>query len=43
MAKRAVVLEKRNRYTDAQADKYLAVMRLPRPYFEPIYKNCCRR
>ena len=37
-----VVLEKHNKYTDAQVDKYLATMMLPRPYLEPIYKNCRR-
>lgn len=34
------VLEKSNKYTDEQVDRYLATIKLPRPYFEPIYKNC---
>lgn len=40
---RMVLLEKMNRYDDAHVDKYLSLMKLPRPFFEPIYKNCCKR
>ena len=40
---RTVVLEKMNRYDDAYMDEYLSVMQLPRPFFEPIYKNCCKK
>ena len=38
-----VILEKSNRYDDEQMAKYLSVMQLPRPFFEPIYKNCCKK
>ena len=37
-----VVLGKSNRCDDEQMAKYLSVMQLPRPFFEPIYKNCCK-
>ena len=40
---RTVMLEKMNRYDDAHMNKYLSLIRLPRPYFEPIYKNCCKK
>ena len=39
---RTVVLEKMNNYDDAHMNKYLSVMKLPRPFFEAVYKNCCK-
>ena len=42
-AMKRLVLEKRNKYDDEQVDRYLGTIMLPRPYFEPIYKNCRRK
>ncbi len=35
-----VMIEKHNRMPEDKTSKYLRVMKLPHPYFEPIYKKC---
>lgn len=39
---RTVVPEKMNDYDDLHMNKYLSVMKLPRPFFKAVYKNCCK-
>ena len=35
-----VTIEKNNRLRDDQILKYLDVMKLPKPYLEPIFEKC---
>ena len=35
-----IMIEKHNRMPEDKTSKYLRVMKLPHPYFEPIYKKC---
>ena len=39
---RTVVLEKMNSYDDAHINKYLSVIKLPRPFFKAVCKNRCK-
>ena len=33
-----ITIDKHNRLSEEKIASYLAIMRLPRPFFEPIYK-----
>lgn len=35
-----IILEKKNKYDEKTYMKYLALMKLPLPYFEKIYGKC---
>lgn len=38
-----ITIEKENKMSEERIGKYLAIMKLPRPFFEPVYKCATAR